>query len=40
MSDYGFVHDGTVYTPNQTTGIPAAQNEDRNKAIESAELAY
>lgn len=39
MADYGFVHDGKVYTPNQTTSIATQANADRNKAIEQQELA-
>jgi hypothetical protein len=37
--DYGVAHDGTVYTPNGTTGLDSAGNDDRNAAIEAAELA-
>lgn len=37
--DYGFAHQGTIYTPNGTTGITVADNDDRNKAIEARELA-
>jgi hypothetical protein len=37
--DYGFEHDGTIYTPNGTPGVPATTNTDRNMAIEQAELA-
>ena len=40
MSDYGFVHDGLTFTPNGTSGISAADNDDRNKAIERAELEH
>lgn len=36
--DYGFVHDGKVYTPNQTPDVAASENDERNKAIERAEL--
>lgn len=36
--DYGFEHAGKVYTPNGTAGITPAENADRNKAIEAAEL--
>ena len=39
MSDYGFEHNGQVYTPNGTTGVSVAENEQRNRAIEQAELA-
>ena len=37
--DYGFEHDGTIHTPNKTTGIAAADNASRNASIEAAELA-
>lgn len=37
--DYGFTHQGRVYTPNGTTGIEPAEVEARNKAIEAHELA-
>lgn len=37
--DYGFELQGKVFTPNQTPGITPAENEERNKAIEQAELA-
>lgn len=36
--DYGFAHDGKVYTPNGTQGIGTAENETRNKALETREL--
>lgn len=39
MADYGFVHEGRVYTPNATSGLDASTNEERNQAIEAAELA-
>ncbi len=35
--DYGFVHDGKVYTPDGSTVAPQF-NDDRNKQIERAEL--
>lgn len=35
--DYGFTHDGTVYTPNGTT-VAAEENGARNAAIEAAEV--
>lgn len=38
MRDYGFVHEGQVFTPNATPGITAAENLTRNQAIEAAEL--
>lgn len=38
MSDYGFVHDGKVLTPNQTPGVSPAESDARNKAIEAQEL--
>lgn len=38
--DYGFVHNGRVFTPNETTDIDPAENDRRNADIESAELAY
>jgi hypothetical protein len=37
--DYGFTHEGKVFTPNGTTGIDTADNETRNKQIEAHELA-
>lgn len=36
--DYGFTHEGKVFTPNRTPVSPA-ENKARNKAIEAAELA-
>lgn len=36
--DYGFTHQGKVYTPNGT-GISPAESEARNKEIEAKELA-
>jgi hypothetical protein len=36
--DYGFTHHGKVYTPNGTTAIDPVTSDDRNKAIERAEL--
>lgn len=36
--DYGFIHDGRVYTPNASTDIPVGSNDERNKAIEAREL--
>lgn len=36
--DYGFVHNGKVYTPNGTV-VSRADNAARNRAIEEAELA-
>lgn len=38
--DYGFIHDGRVFTPNGTPDVPAAKNDARNRAIETAELAH
>lgn len=38
MSDYGFVHEGKVYTPNATAGVSASENSERNAKIERAEL--
>jgi len=38
--DYGFAHEGKVYTPNATPDIQPAENQDRNRAIEQAELAH
>ena len=38
MADYGFVHNGEVYTPNGTSTLQPEQNADRNAAIEAAEL--
>lgn len=40
MSDYGFAHEGRIYTPNGTPDVPVAENDARNAAIEAAELAY
>jgi hypothetical protein len=37
--DYGFTHQGKTFTPNGTQGITPAENDDRNKTIERAELA-
>ena len=37
--DYGFVHDGTVYTPNGTAGVTVDENTTRNQTMEAAELA-
>jgi hypothetical protein len=37
MADYGFVHDGKVFTPNQTA-VDVAQVKERNASIERAEL--
>jgi hypothetical protein len=39
MADYGFVHDGKVYTPNQTA-VDSTEVDARNKAIEKGELTY
>lgn len=39
MADYGFVHDGRVFTPNATPGLDASTVDARNQAIEAAELA-
>jgi hypothetical protein len=36
--DYGFEHAGTVYTPNRTAGIKAADSAKRNAEIEASEL--
>lgn len=36
--DYGFTHDGRVFTPNGTRGISPDENEARNVALEQAEL--
>lgn len=38
--DYGFKHDGKVYTPNGTVGITPEENDARNAAIQEAELAH
>lgn len=38
MSDYDFIHDGKVLTPNQTPGVSPAESDARNKAIEAQEL--
>jgi hypothetical protein len=35
--DYGFIHEGTTYTPNGTQ-VPAEENAKRNAEIERAEL--
>lgn len=37
--DYGFTHDGKVFTPNGTTGVSVVENDGRNAAIEANELA-
>jgi len=37
MSDYGYVLEGRVFTPNQTA-VSLAECEARNKALEAAEL--
>lgn len=39
MADYGFVHDGRVFTPNATPGLDASTVAERNQAIEAEELA-
>jgi hypothetical protein len=39
MSDYGFVHDGKVFTPNGTTNVSVTDSDTRNKAMEQGELA-
>lgn len=39
MSDYGFIHNGTVYTPNGTPNVDPAQNTARNQAVEQGELS-
>lgn len=36
--DYGFEHDGQVFTPNRTS-VRVETNIDRNKEIETSELA-
>lgn len=38
MSDYGYVHEGRVFTPNQTAGVTVEENAGRNAAIQEAEL--
>lgn len=38
MSDYGFIHEGKVFTPNGTADVVPSDNDERNKAIERAEL--
>ncbi len=38
MTDYGFKHEGQIFTPNATP-VSAEDNNTRNKAIEAAELA-
>lgn len=40
MNDYGFEHNGRVFTPNGTVDISPAANDARNRAIEAAELAH
>lgn len=37
--DYGFEHNGAVYTSGKTPNIAAAENAPRNASIEAAELA-
>lgn len=39
MSDYGFEHNGRIFTPNQSQVSPE-NNAARNQAIEAAELAH
>ena len=36
--DYGFTHEGKVYTPDGAAGITPEASADRNAAIEAAEL--
>lgn len=38
MADYGFEHNGSIFTPNGTA-VAAEDNTDRNAAIEQWELA-
>lgn len=38
--DYGFTHEGRVFTPNGTTGISPAENDARNRALTAAELEH
>lgn len=40
MSDYGFAHEGKVFTPNGTPAIAPAENDARNEAIQTAELTH
>lgn len=35
--DYGFAHEGKIYTPDQSS-VDAADNEARNRALDLAEL--
>ncbi len=37
--EYGFIHDGRVFTPCAQPDVPVAGLEERNRAIERAELA-
>jgi hypothetical protein len=37
--DYGFTHEGKVYTPNGTIGVSPAENADRNQQLTRVELA-
>lgn len=36
--DYGFVFEGQVFTPDQTAGISAVNNDQRNRLIDRAAL--
>jgi bacteriorhodopsin len=40
MSDYGFTHEGKVFTPNGMTGINPEENDARNAEAQSAEIAW
>ncbi len=37
--DYGFEHNGKVFTPDGTVGIAPGENAARNEALQQAELA-
>jgi hypothetical protein len=38
MADYGFVHEGKVFTPDGTPHVNPTDSDARNRAIERAEL--
>jgi hypothetical protein len=38
--DYGFAHEGKVFTPNGTVGVPVQDNDARNREQEKAEIEW
>lgn len=40
MHDYGFVHDGKVFTPDGTANIDASESDARNRETERAEIQW